>query len=145
MMLVKRNYPIPQVSRFYNSLMDGFLNDPFFNTEASEPVNWTPRMEVEENEEEFLLNVEVPGLGKKDIDISVKDNVISISGEKKEKVHKKESQYHLNEISYGRFCRSFQLPNNVDVDKIQGSWKEGILTVEIPKTEVAKARKIEIN
>ncbi|MFA6618781.1 MAG: Hsp20/alpha crystallin family protein [Candidatus Neomarinimicrobiota bacterium] len=143
MMLVKRNYSVPQVSRFYNSLMDSFLNDPFLS-ESEEPVHWNPRMEVEENQDEFLLNVEAPGLSKKDIDISVKDNVITISGEKKEKVRKKESQYHLNEIRYGRFCRSFQLPNNVDVDKIKGNWNEGILSVEIPKTEVAKPRKIEI-
>ena len=144
MTLVKRNYTLPQVNRFYNSLIDNFFNDPFM-TESEEPVHWTPRMEVEENEQDFLLNVEVPGLNKKDIDISVKDNVISISGERKEKVHKKESQYHLNEIRYGRFCRSFQLPNNVDVDNIKGNWKEGILTVKIPKTELAKPRKIEIS
>lgn len=142
-MLVKRNYPLPQVNRFYNSLLDSFFNDSFLS-ESEEPVHWNPRMEVEETQEEFLLNVEIPGLSKKDIDISVKDNVINISGEKKEKVRKKDSQYHLNEIRYGHFCRSFQLPNNVDVDKIKGNWKEGILTVEIPKTEVAKPRKIEI-
>jgi len=145
MMLVKRNYPMPRTGRFYNGLLDDFFSDPFFNTESSEAVHWAPRVEVEENEEEFLMNVEIPGLKKKDIDISVKDNVITISGEKKEKVHKKDAQCHLNEILYGKFSRSFQLPNNVDVDKIKGNWEDGILTVQIPKTEVAKPRKIDIN
>ena len=102
-------------------------------------------MEVEESENEFFLNVEVPGMKKNDIDISVKDNVITISGEKKAKEHKKESAYYLNEVHYGKFSRSFKLPGNVDVDKIKGSWNEGVLTVEVPKTEIAKPRKIEIN
>ncbi|MCK4812729.1 MAG: Hsp20/alpha crystallin family protein [Candidatus Marinimicrobia bacterium] len=145
MMLVKRNYSLPRIHSYYNNRLDNFFTDPFFNNELSEPIHWAPRMEVEETENDFLLNVEIPGLKKKDIDISVKDNVITISGEKKEKVHEKDSHYHLNEISYGKFSRSFQLPGNVDVDKIKGSWNAGVLTVEIPKNEVAKPRKIEIN
>jgi HSP20 family protein len=145
MMLAKRNYPTSGMSRFYNSLLDDFFADPFFNTEQSEPVHWVPRVEVEENEDEYLMHLEVPGMKKKDIDISVKDNVITISGEKKERVHKKDSQTHVNEICYGKFSRSFQLPNNVNSDKIKGNWEDGILSIEIPKTEVAKPRKIEID
>jgi len=144
MMLVKRNYPSVSPNRFYNHMLDDFFNDPFFNSEPSETINWTPRVEVDENEDEFLMHVEVPGMKKKDIDISVKDNMITVSGEKKERVKKKESQCHLNEINYGKFSRSFQLPNNVDTDKIKGNWEDGILTVSIPKTEVAKPRKIDI-
>lgn len=145
MLLAKRNYPTSSgMSRFYNNLLDDFFMDPFFNTERSEPVHWAPRVEVEENEDEFIMSLELPGMKKKDIDISVKDNVITISGEKKERVHKKEAQTHLNEICYGKFSRSFQLPNNVNSDKIKGNWEDGILSVEIPKTEVAKPRKIEI-
>ncbi|MFO7840928.1 MAG: Hsp20/alpha crystallin family protein [Fidelibacterota bacterium] len=145
MMLVKHNSPVARQSRFYNNMLDDFFNDPFFNTEPSETVHWAPRVEVEENDNEFLMNVEVPGMKKKDIDISVKDNVITVSGEKKEKVKKKESQCHLSEINYGKFSRSFQLPNNVNTEKIKGNWEDGILTVQIPKTEVAKPRKIEID
>ncbi|MDD3095753.1 MAG: Hsp20/alpha crystallin family protein, partial [Candidatus Marinimicrobia bacterium] len=133
------------VSRFYNSLLDDFFSDPFFSAERSEPVHWVPRVEVEENEDEYVMHLEVPGMKKNDIDISVKDNVITISGEKKERVHKKDSQCHLNEICYGKFSRSFQLPNNVDTEKIKGNWESGILSIEIPKTEVAKPRKIEIS
>ena len=82
---------------------------------------------------------------KKDIDISIKENVITVSGEKKAKEQKEDSSYYLSEVSYGKFSRSFKLPGNVDVDKIKGSWNEGVLTVEVPKTEIAKPRKIEIN
>lgn len=144
MLLTKRNYPTSGVSRFYNSLLDDFFTDPFFNAERSESVHWVPRVEVEENEDEFVMSLEVPGMKKKDIDISVKDNVITISGEKKEHVHKKEAQTHLNEICYGKFSRSFQLPGNVDSDKIKGNWEDGILSIQIPKAEVAKPRRIEI-
>ncbi|RKY52875.1 MAG: Hsp20/alpha crystallin family protein, partial [Candidatus Neomarinimicrobiota bacterium] len=73
------------------------------------------------------------------------ENVIIISGEKKSSERKKDSTYYLNEIHYGRFSRSFKLPANVDVDKIKGSWNEGVLTIEVPKTEIAKPKKIEIN
>ena len=145
MMLVKRNYPTPSVNRYYNNLFDYFFGGNFFDTDNYEPVDWSPRMEVEESENEFTLNIEVPGLTKKDIDISVKENIITISGEKKSAERKKESAYYLNEIRYGKFSRSFKLPGNVDVDKIKGTWNEGVLTVEIPKTELAKPRKIEIN
>jgi len=143
MYLVKRNYPTPSVNRMYNNLFEDFFGS--FDPDAYESVDWSPRMDVEENENEFVLNVEVPGLNKKDIDISVKENVITISGEKKARESKKESTCYMNEIRYGKFARSFRLPGNVDVDKIKGTWNEGILTVEIPKTELAKPRKIEIN
>lgn len=143
MMLVKRNYPTPSVERYYNNLFSDFFSG--FESEASEILDWSPRMEVEESENEFLLNVEVPGMKKDDIDISVKENVITISGEKKSKDRKKDSVYYLNEVRYGKFARSFKLPGNVDVENIKGTWNEGVLTVEIPKTELAKPRKIEIN
>jgi len=145
MMLVKRNYSSPNVERYYNNLFDNFLGGSLLDSEACKAVDWNPSMEVEESENAFFLNVEVPGMKKKDIDISIKENVITISGEKKAKEHKKESAYYLNEVSYGKFSRSFKLPGNVDIDKIKGSWNEGVLTVEVPKTEIAKPRKIEIN
>lgn len=145
MMLVKRNYSSPSVDRYYNNLFDNFLGGSLLDSEACKAVDWSPRMEVEESENTFFLNVEVPGMKKKDIDISIKENVITVSGEKKAKEQKEESAYYLNEVSYGKFSRSFKLPGNVDIDKIKGSWNEGVLTVEVPKTEIAKPRKIEIN
>lgn len=145
MMLVKRNYSSPGVNRYYNNLFDDFLGSSLLDSEACKAVDWSPRMEVEESENAFFLNVEVPGMKKKDIDISIKENVITISGEKKAKEQKKESAYYLNEVRYGKFSRSFKLPGNVDIDKIKGNWNEGVLTVEVPKTEITKPRKIEIN
>ena len=143
MMLVKRNYSAPSTHRDYNNLFNDFFAG--FNNESCETVDWSPRMEVEESENEFFLNIEAPGMKKKDIDISVKENMITISGEKKAKERKKDSSYFLNEVRYGKFSRSFKLPGNVDEEKIKGSWSEGVLTIEIPKTELAKPRKIEIN
>jgi HSP20 family protein len=145
MMLVKRNSSSPSVERYYNNLFDNFFGGSLLDSEACKAVDWSPSMEVEESENAFFLNVEVPGMKKKDIDISIKENVITISGEKKAKEQKKESAYYLNEVRYGKFSRSFKLPGNVDIDKIKGSWNEGMLTVEVPKTEIAKPRKIEIN
>lgn len=140
MYLVKRNQPSSSFESYYNNL----LND-FFGNEAFENADWSPRMEVEESNDKFLLHAELPGMKKEDIDISVKENVLTISGEKKARVRKEEASYHLNEINYGKFARTFKLPANVDVDNIKGQWAEGVLSVEIPKTEIAKPRKIEIN
>jgi len=145
MKLVTRNYPNTRTA--WPVLFDEFFNDPFLNTENTGcEADWSPRMEVEENDNNYYLTVEVPGMSKKDIDIKVENNIITLSGEKKDKKVKKENSYtHLKEISYGKFSRSFKLPGNVDVDKISAKWNEGVLSVEIPKPEVSKAKKIDIN
>lgn len=145
MKLTTRN-TYPSTSSYWPSLVNEFLGDSFFNDCSSEcTVDWSPRMEVEENENSYLLTVEVPGMSKKDIDLKVEDNVITLSGEKKDKERKENSFSHLKEIRYGKFSRSFKLPGNVDIDKISAKWNEGILTVEIPRTEVSKPKTIDIN
>jgi len=85
------------------------------------------------------------GNEKEDVNILFEDNILTISGEKKTDFKKENSRHHINEICYGKFSRSFELPAHIDSDKIDAKWNEGILNVTIPKTEKAKPKKIKIN
>lgn len=105
---------------------------------------WCPSVDVFEDDDKFTLRAEVPGMSDKDIQISVQDNTISIRGEKKEEKEEKDIHYHKLERVYGNFCRSFQLPANVEEEKISAHYKDGILEVMLPKTAQTKAKSIEI-
>jgi HSP20 family protein len=90
------------------------------------------------------VKAEVPGLEPKDIDISLSDGLLTIKGEKKQEREEKEENYHLVERSYGSFARSIRLPNEVQSDKIDASYKNGVLKIVLPKSEEAKKKEIKI-
>ena len=102
-------------------------------------------MDIAESENGFRISADLPGLSKQDIKLSVEDGVLSISGEKKQEVEKKEKdRYYHFERSYGRFCRSFTLPANVDSANIDARYNNGVLEVHLRKTEEAKPKAIEV-
>ena len=105
---------------------------------------WAPACEVGENDGAYVVTVELPGAKREDVQLEIHDDVLSIRGEKKSEREEKNEKRHYVERSYGSFTRSFTLPANADADRIKASFKEGVLTVEIPKTEVAKPRVIDI-
>jgi len=140
-MTIIRRYPMlrdrrPLVDDLFESFLDSF--NSFSN------VNWSPVVDLDETNNEYVLHAELPGMNKKDIEISVENDVLTIAGEKKERVKSKEANCHISEIAFGKFSRSFRLPAPIDSEKIEAKWENGILTVNIPKNDVAKARKIEI-
>ena len=103
-----------------------------------------PAIDVSEDDGHYVVSVELPGVGKDDVTVECHDGVLTIRGEKKsEREEKKEKSRYL-ERSYGAFSRSFTLPPNADPDRIQASFKDGVLTVTIAKTEEAKPRVISI-
>ena len=118
----------------------------------TEPVGWVPKVEILETEKELVFTAELPGMVKENLDINFENDVLTIQGEKKEekeeKVPEKDGgpRYHLWERNYGAFRRTFILPKTVDVTKIVAEMKNGVLTIRMPKTEIAKAKghKIEI-
>jgi HSP20 family protein len=91
-----------------------------------------------------VVKAEVPGMDPKHIDISLSDGVLTIKGEKKEEKEEKEANYHLVERSYGAFSRSIRLPSEVQSDKINASYKNGVLKITLPKSEEAKKKEIKI-
>jgi len=112
---------------------------------ASMPeLDWNPSIDVSESDEEIVVRAEVPGVSPEDIDISVDDNNLIVSGEKKQESEEKDRNYYRVERSYGSFRRSLALPPGADVDNIKASSKDGVLSVVIPKSSDRKSRKIEV-
>lgn len=105
-----------------------------------------PHADVMETKDDIRVTLELPGLRPEDLDVNLEDNVLTISGEKKEERDEEgqENRWHLSERRYGRFSRSFVLPKEVEQDRIQASFENGVLHVTIPKSERVKPRRIQI-
>jgi len=124
-----------------DDLIGGFFGD--WNLPFLERKPW-PAIDIEENENELVVKAEIPGCKADDIDISVHGNTLTIEGEKKEVQEKKEKNYYHCERTYGNFRRTMNLPTEIDQGKIDGVYKDGILTLTLPKAETAKAVKVKI-
>ena len=105
---------------------------------------WMPAIDVSETGEKITVKAEIPGMEANDIDISIVGDTLTIKGEKKTEREEKEENYHTVERSYGSFSRSMKLPAAVDADKVEASYKNGVLTVVCPKKEEVKPKAIEI-
>ena len=127
----------------FGSLMnaaDDFWRNGSRRTSVAAPV------EISETDEHLTVEVELPGFDRDDIKVNLDKNVLTISGERKfEADSDQKRRYHLTERSYGRFARSFTLPGTVDADKIQASYKDGLLALSLPKVEAAKPREIAVS
>ena len=108
-------------------------------------VAFTPAVNTREDEKAYYIEVDLPGVKKEDIDVTTEDNVLTISGERKVREEVKEEEYYKVESRYGKFSRSFTLPEDADVEKIEAHAEDGVLEVVIPKkAEVTKVKKIAI-
>ncbi|PIS28545.1 MAG: hypothetical protein COT43_06245 [Candidatus Marinimicrobia bacterium CG08_land_8_20_14_0_20_45_22] len=121
--------------------------DTFFNTGAEETglTAVSPAVDIEENEKEFVLTAELPGSKKEDVKVNVHENMLSISGEKTQEKKINEKNYRLNERMFGKFERSFRLPDSADQEHISAEFKHGVLIVTIPKLKESLAKRVEIN
>ena len=127
-----------------NRLFDDFFGRPVLMTGWTEGV-WNPTVDVSEDKDNVIIKAEMPGLSKEDVKISIQDNVLTLKGEKKQEKEEKDKNYHRIERNYGSFCRSFQLPTSVKSDKVKASYKDGVLSVTLPKTEEVKPKEIPIS
>lgn len=157
---VRRGIPVRRVNAVpYYGLSRNFdrLFDEFFNEFAGfglRPVDrsagslsaFNPKIDVSETEAEIRIAAELPGLDENDIEVSVADDVLTISGEKKAEKEDEGENYHRLERSYGSFKRSLALSNEIDTDQIEAVFKNGVLTVTLPKTPEAQeeVKKIEV-
>ncbi len=120
----------------------------FFRTDRDESSllarDWKPAADFVEEDDAYVAKVELPGVRKDDVKITMQDNVLTIRGEKKEEKKGKEGGAHRVERFYGSFQRSFSLPASVNSNGIEAEYKEGILTITMPKAEEAKPRQIEV-
>jgi len=123
------------------------LFDDMWRSVGAAPVaaSFSPRLDVVENEGEVLVSAELPGLDEKDFAIEVHGNVLALKGEKKTEHADRKGAWHWTERSYGSFRRVIELPVDVDSNKASAAFKNGILTVTLPKAESAKVRHIAVN
>ena len=127
------------------------LNDDVFKTFFNEDRylsrnrdDYYPAVNIEENADAYRVSIELPGMEKKDIKISFQDDVLTISGEKKDQKEDKDKNYHYFERRFGKFERSFRIHTEVIEDKIDAVFKDGVLTVDMPKAEIVKPKEIEV-
>lgn len=139
---------VPDVFKEMEEMTRGFWPELVMRdlTTGSE-MGWMPRLDVTETEKNVEVKAELPGLERKDIDITLDRDLLVIKGEKKEEKEEKDRYYHRVERSYGTFCRSVRLPASVKDEKINATFKDGILTITLPKveTEVKKVTHIDVH
>jgi HSP20 family protein len=121
-------------------MMEEFLN----NTHPSEMSLWGPNVDIVENQDGFEIHAELPGVKQDEVKITLHDNVLTLSGEKKQEVKEDKDNVLRIERNYGRFERSFSLPTTVKADAVRASYEDGVLKIALPKAETAKARQIQI-
>jgi HSP20 family protein len=126
------------------------LFDDFFSTTRARgegeqtPPTWAPDVDLMESKDGYTLRAELPGVSKEDVKVTLAEAVLTLSGEKKFEQEVKNENFHRSERVYGKFSRSFRLPHPIDADKIQAEYRDGVLTLTVPKAESAKFREIEI-
>lgn len=143
-MAIMRWNPMREMMRLRNEF------DRFFEDSLEFPGwRWSdsfggPAVDVAETDDKYIVKASLPGINPDDLDISITDNTLSIKGEVKEEKNISEERYHLRERRYGSFTRSITLPASVDIDSIEATYKDGVLTLSAPKTEEVKRKRITV-
>jgi len=112
--------------------------------EPAATTTWSPSVDIFETEGEIVVKAELPGMDRKDIQLNLENNVLSLRGERKFTKETKDENYHRIERSYGVFSRSFSIPATVDEEKIRADYKDGVLKIFLPKKEQARPKQIKI-
>jgi HSP20 family protein len=131
-------------------IMQNRLNQLFgrgsglFPSELATAIDWAPKVDISEDPEKFTLKAELPDVRKEDVKVTFESGLLTLSGERKLEKEEKNKKFHRIERSYGRFARSFQLPDTIDPGKVHAEFKEGLLTVQLPKRSEPKKSAIDI-
>ena len=115
------------------------------NQDNSTLTTWAPAVDIYETENELVLKADLPDVEEKDIDVRVENNMLTIRGERKFEQNVKEDNYLRVERTYGTFSRSFSLPNTVNTEAIQATYKNGVLSVQLPKRAESKPKQVKVN
>jgi HSP20 family protein len=112
--------------------------------EAISTADWAPVVDITEDDKEFVVKAELPGLKKEEVKVTVEDGVMTISGERKMEKEEKTKKYHRVERAYGKFERTFTLPDKADGTKVNAEFKDGVLQVHLPKTEKPASKALDV-
>ena len=147
MTTLTRYRPTADLTRVRNN-MDGILKDFFGNTFGEAGLrgnaNWLPLVDLYETDDAFMIDVDLPGMKKSDVEVSFEDGVLHISGERSEEQAGEKPQYHRIERVHGRFSRAIELVTPVQADKIKATFKDGVLSIDVPKAEEVKPVRVQI-
>ena len=140
---------VPRRESFLSLIPEMDLFDRFFNDLAlpeffGEERVVLPAFDISETEKEYVISGVIPGMDAKDLDITLLDGCLTVKGEKKQEKEEKNENYHRVERHYGSFERSFRIPEKVKTDRLDATYKDGILKLTLPKDEVSEAKKIEV-
>jgi HSP20 family protein len=128
--------------------MNHLFNEFFGRTEGQEGSwssgAWAPPVDIHETDDALILKAELPGFSKDDVNVELKDNSLTLKGQRQDEKEVKEEQYHRRERTYGSFQRTFMLPATVDPEKVTATYKDGVLELRLPKRETAKPKRIAI-
>lgn len=140
--------PIDAFQRDMNRWFDEFFNPDFGLSRLSDESSWSgfvPSVDVSETDDEITVSADLPGLEKENIELQIQDNVLTIRGEREHHEETKERNVYRSERSYGTFHRSVRLPAEVDANKADAKYKNGVLTVKLPKPATSRQKKIRVN
>jgi HSP20 family protein len=127
-----------------NRVFDNFLHGCARADETFQGSYYTPAVDIAEHDNEFIVKMELAGVSKEDVKISLESNILTIKGEKKQEKEEENKNFHRLERSYGSFQRSFTLPTTVKSDKIDAVFTDGVLSVTLPRMEESKPKQIEV-
>jgi HSP20 family protein len=147
MMILVRGYRARDVHAMQNDMkrkVNALFGGHATNKRAPAKAAWMPPVDLTEGDEAFTLKVELPGFSKDDVQVEIKDNRLTLKGERKRETEVQEAQYHRAERAYGSFQRSIRLPVAVDADKAEAIFKDGLLKLTLPKADAAKPKLIRI-
>lgn len=135
---------LEEVSDRLNRVFGRSLTAKSEGKETMTVADWTPSVDISETESEYVIKAELPEVKKDDVKITLEEGVLSIQGERKHEKEEKGKKFHRIERAYGRFVRSFVVPDYVDEAKIKAEYQDGVLQLHLPKSEKAKPRAIEV-
>jgi HSP20 family protein len=142
---ITRWEPFRNFSSFEEQVNRLFDTSFMANADNSALNRWAPAVDIYETENELVIKADLPNVAEKDIDVRVENNLLTIRGERKFEKSVKEENYLRVERAYGSFSRSFSLPHTVNTETIQAAYKDGVLTVELPKRAESKPKQVKIN
>lgn len=134
----------------FNDEWDTLLNQFFGSTQActastDSEVNYAPAVDIQENDDAFVITADVPGIAKEDLKIDILENTVSIQGQRKHEAEEKKENFHRVERSYGSFKRNFNIPGGFVHDNTKAAFDNGVLTLILPKPELQKPKRIKVS
>ena len=130
--------------REVDSMYDRFFEPDFLPTTLFGKGKWGPKLDISEGRKDIIVKAEIPGIEAKDLDISIDGRRLNIRGEKKQEQTEEEETYYRVERSYGYFNRTIELPSEVDPNKVDASYKKGILKINLQKTKSSETKRIKV-